>query len=613
MVRRLLCALGALLLLAPAASAGTPAEGFGDTAAATGLTAPTAVAFLPNGDMLVTEKTGALKLVQGGTATTLVILPVCTASEMGLLGVAVDPGFTTNGFIYLYRTKPAPSGCGSPTGRFNQVVRVQMSGGSVSIGSLTELLTGIRTDNGNHNGGGMRIGPDGKLWVAVGETGLGDTGTVPPGASTNPYAQDLSALEGKLLRLELSGAPASGNPTFADPDARPEIYAYGFRNPWRFGFDPVTGKAWIGDVGQQTLEELDIVQPGGNYAWPHCEGTLPTGCQQPGDIDPIFTYPRSGTTSLGRTIVGGAFAPESFGRYGGEYFFADYIAGNVYRVSANTARDGLAGTPTTFVSNGAGPVDVVFGPDEALYYASINAGQIRRVAPAYARPQGAAQLRVPLSVAYRECLQGSTNRSHSGGLAHPSCNPAVQASSWLTVGTLDSNGWASQSVGSVEVTVCPSGTTASGACSTPADMSAPDVRIAASVTDVRCKVGPAGGQAACEGGVLSDYTGGLRGLLPLRVTDRSNGGASFTQPGTGDTTFPFEVPCTANQAGSSITSVGGTCSVVTRANAVVPGAVQPTKRGNWELGQIELTDGGADGSTASAVNTVFARQGVFVP
>ena len=122
--------------------------------------------------MLVTEKGGALKLVQGGAATTLTTVPVCTASEMGLLGIAIDPAFNTNGFVYLYRTKPAPpSGCATSTGRFNQVVRVTMSGNTVVAGSLTELLTGIRTDGGNHDGGTLRIGPDGKLWVSVGDTG----------------------------------------------------------------------------------------------------------------------------------------------------------------------------------------------------------------------------------------------------------------------------------------------------------------------------------------------------------------------------------------------------------------------------------------------------------
>ena len=96
---------------------------------------------------------------------------------MGLLGVAVDPSFSgSNGFIYLYRTAPSATGCASATGRFNQIIRVTMSSGTVDISSLSVLLTGIQTDNGNHDGGGLRVGPDGKLWASVGDTGIGDGG-----------------------------------------------------------------------------------------------------------------------------------------------------------------------------------------------------------------------------------------------------------------------------------------------------------------------------------------------------------------------------------------------------------------------------------------------------
>src|SRR5437660_3612564 len=161
---------------AGAAQAGTPPANFTDTVVASGFSSPTAIAFLPTGGLLVTEQGGALKLVSGGMVTTLVTIPVCSTSEMGLLGAAVDPNFSTNGFIYLYRTNPGPSGCSTSTGRFNQVVRVTMSGGAVNIGSLAVLLTGIRTDNGNHDGGGLRIGPDGKLRLSVGDSGGGDMG-----------------------------------------------------------------------------------------------------------------------------------------------------------------------------------------------------------------------------------------------------------------------------------------------------------------------------------------------------------------------------------------------------------------------------------------------------
>jgi glucose/arabinose dehydrogenase len=368
-----------VVLWASLARAGTPSPGFGDDAIVTGLSEPTGIAFLPDGRLLVTEKGGRLSVLDSGTTTdTLISIPVCTGSEMGLLGIAVDPAFASNGFVYLYRTKAGPSGCGSSTGRFNQVVRVTVSGGSA--GSLTELLSDIRTDGGNHDGGGLRIGPDGKLYVGVGDTGLGDN-QGGPGSSTNPYAQDLGSLNGKVLRLELDGSPAAGNPFVGQAGKRGEIFAYGFRNPFRFGFDPMTGALWVGDVGDLTIEEIDIVTAGDDYAWPHCEGTKPNGCEQAGDVDPILSYPHSGSGALGETVIGGAFAPAGFGGLDGDYFFADYSASNVYHAVPNAARDGLASAPDDFVTSADAPVDVIFGPDGALYYVAIGSGEVHRVAP----------------------------------------------------------------------------------------------------------------------------------------------------------------------------------------------------------------------------------------
>jgi glucose/arabinose dehydrogenase len=585
---RIALGIVALSAVAPAdAGAGTPPPNFTDSVVASGLNAPTAVAFLPGGRVLVTEKGGALKLVDNGTVTTLVNIPVCTASEMGLLGVAVDPAFAGNsGFIYLYRTNPGPGGCGTSSGRFNQVVRVTMSSGTVSIGSLAVLLSGILTDNGNHDGGTLRIGTDGKLWVSVGDAGVGDMGA--PGESTNPYAQDLNSLNGKMLRLELTGAPAAGNPYIGQAGRRGEIYAYGFRNPWRFDIDPATGKAWVGDVGQSTLEELDIVQPAGNYSWPYCEGTLPVGCQQPGDVLPIFEYPRSGPGALGLTIIGGDFAPAGFSVFGGQYFFADWGASKIYRAPVTAARDDLAAAPVDFVTGASAPVDIQFGPDGALYYVAINSGEVREVTPNYARPRGATPLRASLVPAYQACT--SPNRQHSPPLATLSCNPPAQQSSFLTVGTNDANGQAPNSVGSVRLDVIP------GDAGTPATDEA-DVRIVASITDVRHKVG------------LGDYSGELQGRLPIRITDKNNSPPAGSAGTTQDSAFVFTVPCAVTLDGT----IGSTCSISTTADAVLSGSIKEEVRSNWHVGQIEVLDGGSDGLASTAGNTVFMRQGIFAP
>ena len=606
-MRRLVLVLG-FLVLAPAAHAGTPVAGFSDTQVAGGLNQPTALAFLPDGRMLVTEKgtgggtvagSAALKLINAGTVTTLTSIPVCTGSEMGLLGIAVDPSFTTNGFVYLYRTAPdAGNSCADSVGRFNQVVRVTMSGNTVVPGSLTQLQPGVlqmRTDNGNHDGGGLRIGPDNKLYVAVGDTGLGDGG--PPGASTNPYSQDLNALEGKVLRLELNGTPAAGNP-YIGVAGRDEIWASGLRNPYRFGFDPQTGSLWLGDVGQQTIEELDIIVAGGDYAWPHCEGTLPMNCQAnvPGPepvVDPIFEYyqPGQGTPSLGRTITGGAFSGASFGSFAGHYFFGDYVASKIYRAVPNGPRNDIVGIPTDFVTDTNGPVDIVFNPGGALYYVSINSGEVRAVTPNYARPTSATPITVRFVPASAQCT--STNSTHGAPLALSSCNPPVQTSNQVTVGTPDGNGEAANSAGSLVMQVVGE---------TPIDPGNGDqanVNLTFGYSDVRRKSD------------LADYAGELRALLTLRVTDRYSGPGLDTSATTASLPFGVTVPCSTTPLDST---TGSNCNVTTTADAVTANSVREGRRSIWELGQVQVFDGGADGDAdTTGDNTLFAVQGAFVP
>jgi glucose/arabinose dehydrogenase len=383
---RILLALLTSAVLALPTFAGTPEPGWTDQPYVTGLSGPTAVAFLPDGRLLITEKGGALRVWDGSSLTTLGTIPVCAQIEMGLLGVAVDPSFASNGFVYLYRTHQGSSPPCGGTGRVNEVVRVTVSGGS--FGSLTTLVTGARTDGGNHDGGVLRIGPDGKLYVGVGDTGNGDNVGC-PGSASNPYAQDLNALEGKILRINLDGTIPSDNPFFGQAGVRGEIFARGFRNPFRMSFDPPTGNLWVADVGDLAFEEISIVTAGSNYAWPHCEATFPTGCEQPGDIDPFFLYSHgggcpgeAGVPSLGTCIIGGAFAGSGFGAgLDGHYFFGDCTSSNVYHAVPNGTRNGFTGAPQLIVSGAQTPSDFAFGPDSALYYVAQTGGAVRRVAP----------------------------------------------------------------------------------------------------------------------------------------------------------------------------------------------------------------------------------------
>ena len=602
-----LVAIMALVLLAlpvpGARAAGVPPPEYSESLVASGLNQPVGIAFLPNGDLLVTEKPGTLKKISpSGTVSTVTAFPfaqpTCTASEMGLLGVAVDPSFTVsgNGFIYLYRSSTDNGNCNDATTRFNRVERITLSGGNYVAGSWTTLLTGIRTDGTNHDGGTLRIGPvDNKLYVSVGDTGLGDSG--PPGNSTNPYAQDLSSLNGKILRLELSGAPAAGNPFISTPGARGEIYAYGFRNPFRMGFDNVSGKLWVGDVGQDTIEELDIMQAGGNYAWPRCEGSLPSGCMVAGDVAPTFEYGHSGPGVSGRAVIGGAVAGKSFGAFPDQYYFADNTSSKIWRAPLNGTRDGFSATPSDFVTSAAGPSDLIFGPDGNMYYVAINVGEVRRITPNYARPQGATPLYTPLVPAQVAC--GSPNRTHGGGLSYPSCNPPAQTSSSLTVGTPDANGAPANSTGSVKLTVCPI-----------AGCAGSDVRIVASMTDVRCKAGVSTCTGVnAQGG--NDYTGQIQVRITHRITDKDNNAPSggSTAATTIETPFDVTVPC----ATTADTGIGGDCSVTTTANTLMAGAVKSGMRAIWEVNQMQVFDGGSDGVVSTNPNTLFAVQGVFVP
>jgi glucose/arabinose dehydrogenase len=275
---------------ASAQSASAATAGLVDTTlpapASNPLSSPTAIApILDSGRALVLEKGGAVRVLQSdGTqmAGDALTLNVCTDSEEGLLGAAVDPGFASNGFVYLYYTRNAGN-CASSSGRFNRVSRFKMTGDTIEPASEVVLLDNMNIPAGNHNGGDLHIGNDGDLYVSV-----GDGGTNPRGSGSSA-AQDLSLLNGKILRITTSGAVPPDNPFVGAPEARScatagisapttakctEIYDYGLRNPFRFAFDPNTDatRFYINDVGQSTWEEVDAGGSGLNYGWDSREG-----------------------------------------------------------------------------------------------------------------------------------------------------------------------------------------------------------------------------------------------------------------------------------------------------------------------------------------------------
>ncbi len=248
-----------LACLGSAAPALATAPGLVDTTlptpAANPLSSPTAIVPIgQTGRALVLEKDGAVRVLRAdGTmlAADALTLGVCTGSEQGLLGAAVDPGFAANGFVYLYYSRDAGD-CASSTGRFNRVSRFTMTGDTINAASEVVLLDDMNSPAGNHNGGDLDIGHDGDLYVTVGDGGVNPRGGGPSAA------QDLSLLNGKVLRITTTGGVPAGNPFAGAPGAAScrtaglsaslstkctEIYGYGLRNPFRFAFDPNTAGA----------------------------------------------------------------------------------------------------------------------------------------------------------------------------------------------------------------------------------------------------------------------------------------------------------------------------------------------------------------------------------
>lgn len=249
--------------------------------------------------------------------------PLSTCEECGLLGMAFDPDFASNGFVYLSFTEETGSGMTSFVARFESTD----NGQSLRTDGAGEWL---RTDLlqqpqpfSNHNGGHIAFGPDGGLYVALGDGGSAN--------DPDNNAQDLSTRLGKLLRITTGGSPDGSD----IPGALPEIYAYGLRNPWRFSFDRQTNELWAGDVGQNRFEEINRITAGGNYGWRCYEGFERTenSCSSSPSgpfIDPVAVYGRS----EGISVTGGyVYRGNNIPALQGHYLFADFGSGTLWALS----------------------------------------------------------------------------------------------------------------------------------------------------------------------------------------------------------------------------------------------------------------------------------------
>jgi glucose/arabinose dehydrogenase len=354
------------LLAAAAVNAATLPAGFSESVVASGLSSPTAIEFAPDGRLFICEQGGRLRVVKNGALlpTPFVTLTVSSIGERGLLGVAFDPQFSVNRFVYVYYTATTPT-------IHNRVSRFTANGDVAVAGSELPILDLETLGASNHNGGAIHFGADGKLYVAVGENAV----------SSN--AQSLTTRLGKMLRINKDGTIPTDNPFFNQTTgANRAIWAMGLRNPFTFTFHPPSGGMFINDVGEVTWEEIDLGLPGANYGWPITEG--PTS--DPRFISPTYAY----THSDGCAITGGAFYNPQTGQfppnYTSGYFFADYCGGWI------RFRDPSSGNVSGFASNISAPVDLKVGTDDgSLYYLARGSGAVFRIDFGAAAPSITAQ------------------------------------------------------------------------------------------------------------------------------------------------------------------------------------------------------------------------------
>jgi glucose/arabinose dehydrogenase len=283
--------------------------------------------------LFVVEQNGIIKVFQNSSSASSVKVfldissQVSTESdEMGLLGLAFHPDYINNGYFYVNYTTYAPA-------RMTRISRFKISSTNPDSADKNSELVLIAQDQpfNNHKGGRTTFGPDGYLYL-----GLGDGGS---GGDPNNNAQNCSVLLGKILRIDVNSTQGSLN--YGIPPTNPfkgntqgwreEIYAYGLRNPWRFSFDPATGWLWCGDVGQSAWEEIDIIQNGQNYGWRCYEGLYPyntTGCNGTDYISPIIDYDHTG----GRCAIIGGFVYRGKNAPGltGNYIYADYCSKSIW-------------------------------------------------------------------------------------------------------------------------------------------------------------------------------------------------------------------------------------------------------------------------------------------
>ncbi len=395
------------------------------------LTDPVGMYQAPGDDVhwYVIEQAGRVKRFDSTEAepTAEVVLnitgPVAAGGEMGLLGLAFHPDFQSNGLAYVSYTSNGP---------VSHIASVQTSDGGATwdVGSLDSLIS-VSQPYSNHNGGHIAFGPDGMLYWALGDGG----------AAGDPEnrAQNLSSLLGKILRIDVDN-PADGqgygipadNPFVDVPDAAPEIYAFGLRNPWRFSFDRVTGELWTGDVGQNAIEEIDLIEAGGNYGWRlkegrECYATSP--CEGGGLIDPVVQYQQNpGLSVMGGVVYRGSAIPALVGTY----LYSDYYHGRIVGVTydpdtGEPRRGGLVETNRAIVH-------FAEANDGEVYFVDHQAGRLYAITPV----DGGTTPDFPMRLSETGCVDPANPSAVQAGvipydLNHPFWSDGAEKRRWMAI------------------------------------------------------------------------------------------------------------------------------------------------------------------------------------
>ena len=354
-------------------------------------TQPLAMLPAPSGNMLyVVERGGTIQVFNNAPGVTTmnefgnISARVSTSGEGGLLGMAFDPNFNSNGYVYLSYTAPVLTG--EPGALWSRISRFQTNASRTAILPASEqILLNINQPYSNHNGGQIAFDNNGHLFIGIGDGGSGN--------DPDQNGQDITTLLGAMLRIDPStpdsgrglpysipsGNPFSGNNSCANGGC-PEIFAWGLRNPWRWSFDRTTNQLWAGDVGQSSREEVDLIEAGKNYGWGCYEGTrfnTEYGGTCPNNLvhePPVHEYPRAD----GSSITGGyVYRGNTIPSLAGSYVFTDYGSGRVWALSdpyTNPQRS------TLFTSSNliAGMAEDASGE---LYIINVGTGRINILEP----------------------------------------------------------------------------------------------------------------------------------------------------------------------------------------------------------------------------------------